>query len=104
MTCEAMDHLLILDNLELITGAHLAIQHTLPKEEQEALRSFLSDLARGKTLVLLGSRSGEDWLAKGTFDDNIYDLPGLDDEAASLLADRILEVMQRHAIPPRRDA
>ncbi len=86
-----MDHLLILDNLESITGAHLAIQHTLPKEEQDALRSFLSDLARGKTRVLLGSRSGEEWLAKGTFDDNIYDLPGLDDEAASMLADRILE-------------
>ncbi len=84
-------HLLILDNLESITGAHLAIQHTLPKEEQDALRSFLVDLARGKTRVLLGSRSGEEWLAKGTFDDNIYDLPGLDDEAASLLADRILE-------------
>jgi len=84
-------HLLILDNLESITGAHLAIQHTLPKEEQDALHSFLNDLARGKTRVLLGSRSGEEWLAKGTFDDNIYDLPGLDDEAASLLADRILE-------------
>ena len=56
-----------------------------------ALRSFLTDLAKGHTLVLLGSRSGEDWLAKGTFDDNIYELPGLDPEAASTLADRILE-------------
>ncbi len=84
-------HLLMLDNLESITGAHLAIQHTLPKTEQEALRSFLADLARGKTLVLLGSRGGEDWLAPATFDDNIYDLPGLDDEAATLLTDRILE-------------
>lgn len=84
-------HLPMLDNLESITGAHLAIQHTLPKEEQDALRSFLSDLARGKTRVLLGSRSSEEWLAKGTFDDNLYDLPGLDDEAASMLADRILE-------------
>ncbi|HEY6539409.1 MAG TPA: tetratricopeptide repeat protein [Ktedonobacteraceae bacterium] len=85
------NHLLILDNLESITGAHLAIQHILPKEEQAALHSFLIDLARGKTRVLLGSRSGEEWLSKGTFDDNIYDLPGLDAEAASLLADRILE-------------
>ncbi len=84
-------HLLMLDNLESITGAHLAIQHTLPKEEQDALRSFLSDLAKGKTRVLLGSRSGEEWLAKDAFGDNIYDLPGLDDEAASMLADRILE-------------
>jgi tetratricopeptide (TPR) repeat protein len=87
----AEPHLLILDNLESITGAHLAIQHTLPKQEQDALRSFLSDLARGKTLVLLGSRGGEDWLARGTFENNRYDLGGLDPEAASTLADRILE-------------
>ena len=72
------NHLLILDNLESITGAHLAIQHTLPLEEQAALRSFLTDLAKGHTLVLLGSRSGEELLAKGTFDDNIYELAGLD--------------------------
>jgi tetratricopeptide (TPR) repeat protein len=85
------NHLLILDNLESITGAHLAIQHTLPQDEQAALRSFLADLAKGHTLVLLGSRGGEDWLAKGTFDENIYELPGLDPEAASVLADRILE-------------
>jgi tetratricopeptide (TPR) repeat protein len=85
------NHLLILDNLESITGAHLAIQHTLPPDEQSALRSFLTDLAKGHTQVLLGSRGGEDWLAKGTFDDNIYELPGLDPEAASTLADRILE-------------
>ncbi len=87
----AENHLLILDNLESITGAHLAIQHTLPPDEQTDLHSFLADLTRGHTLVLLGSRSGEDWLARGTFDDNVYDLPGLDDEAASTLADRILE-------------
>ena len=85
------NHLLILDNLESITGAHLAIQHTLPPEDQAALRSFLTDLTKGHTLVLLGSRGGEDWLAKGAFDDNIYELPGLDPEAATTLADRILE-------------
>jgi tetratricopeptide (TPR) repeat protein len=85
------NHLLILDNLESITGTHLAIQHTLPPEEQASLRSFLTDLAKGHTQVLLGSRGWEDWLAKGTFDNNIYELPGLDPEAASTLADRILE-------------
>ena len=87
----AEPHLLILDNLESITGARLAIGHTLPTTEQEALRGFLADLAKGKTLVLLGSRGGEDWLAHGIFDDNRYDLPGLDPEAASMLANRILE-------------
>ena len=85
------NHLLILDNLESITGAELAIQHTLPADEQARLRSFLADLAKGRTLVLLGSRGGERWLAQGTFDDNVYELPGLDPEAASTLADRILE-------------
>src|SRR5258707_3311531 len=85
------NHLLILDNLESITGAELAIQHTLPADEQARLRSFLADLAKGRTLVLLGSRGGEDWLVKGTFEDNVYELPGLDPEAASTLADRILE-------------
>ena len=84
-------HLLILDNLESITGTNLAILHTLDTEEQEALRRFLTELVDGQTLVLLGSRSGEAWLAKGTFVDNVYDLPGLDPEAASTLADRILE-------------
>ena len=83
-------HLLILDNLESITGAELAIQHTLPKAEQQALQRFLQALAGGQTLVLLGSRGGEAWLQAGTFDDNVYILPGLDDEAASELADLIL--------------
>ncbi len=50
---------------------------------------------------MLGSRAGEDWLAKGTFDDNVYDLPGLDPEAASILADRILE--KHHATKYRQD-
>src|SRR6266851_3264737 len=84
------NHLLLLDNLESITGVHLAIQHTLPQAERQALRGFLTDLAKGRTLVLLGSRGSEDWLAKGTFDDNIYELPGLDRQAASILVDRIV--------------
>src|SRR5262249_35099184 len=89
-------------NLESITGAHLAIPNTLPPEEQEALRRFLANLTGGHTLVLLGSRGGEAWLAKGTFEDRVYDLPGLDPEAASALADRILE---RHgASRHRQDA
>src|SRR6266851_4154744 len=96
------NHLLILDNLESITGAELAIQHTLPPDEQTRLRSFLADLAKGRTLVLLGSRGGEDWLAKGTFEDTVYELPGLDPEAASTLADRILE--QHNATKYREEA
>ncbi|HEU4760511.1 MAG TPA: CHAT domain-containing protein, partial [Dehalococcoidia bacterium] len=89
----ATRHLLILDNLESITGSALAIPNTLPPKEQRALHGFLKDLAGGQTLVLLGSRGGEDWLAPGTFGDNLYTLPGLDPEAASALADRILETL-----------
>jgi len=83
-------HLLILDNLESITGAHLAIQHTLPQDEQQNLQSLLKDLVKGKSLILFGSRSDEAWLAKGTFSHNVYSLSGLDSEAASQLADKIL--------------
>ena len=87
----AARHLLILDNLESITGRHMAIQNTLPPEQQARLHDLLAELAGGRTLVLLGSRGGEEWLARDTFADNVYDLPGLDPEAASTLADRILE-------------
>ncbi len=97
----ATRHLLILDNLELITGTHFAIRHTLSSTEQKALRSFLADLAGGKTLVLLGSRGEEAWLASGTFESNRYELAGLDEEAASQLAERILA---RHQATRYRDS
>ncbi len=97
----AEHHLLILDNLESITGAQLAIQHTLPSDEQSALHDFLSELVGGHTLVLLGSRSSEAWLARDTFDNNIYDLPGLDPEAASTLTELILK--RQNATHYRKD-
>ena len=84
-------HLLILDNLESITATNLAIPNTLTSIEQEQIHAFLTDLFEGRTLVLLGSRGGEEWLSRGTFKENVYDLPGLDPEATSTLADLILE-------------
>ncbi len=83
-------HLIMLDNLESITGTPLAIQNTLSSAEQAKLHNFLASLTEGKTLVLLGSRGSEEWLAAGTFVDNVYELQGLDPEAASGLADLIL--------------
>jgi len=83
-------HLLILDNLESITGANLAIQHTLPADEQQKLQGLLRELVDGKSLILLGSRGDERWLAEGTFANNLYGLEGLDAEAASQLVDKIL--------------
>ncbi len=101
-------YLLILDNLESVHGTHLSVQNTLPMEEKAALRHFLATLIGGKTLVLLGSRGEEEWLmeeqgAIGALwaryssptpplrKDDIYELHGLDPEAATILADRILE-------------
>src|SRR5262245_13232113 len=88
-------HLLILDNLESITGTSLAIPNTLPEAERASLRGLLADLLDGQTLVLLGSRGGERWLTEGSNaplrPTDVYELPGLDDEAASTLAERILE-------------
>jgi tetratricopeptide (TPR) repeat protein len=90
-TLRSERHLLILDNLESITGNPMAIRNTLPEAEQGKLRRFLTELVGGRTLVLLGSRSGESWLAKETFAENVYELEGLDPEAASQLAETILE-------------
>jgi hypothetical protein len=96
----ARRHLLVLDNLESITGSHLAIQNTLSEDERRRLHSFLADLRGGHSLALLRSRGGEGWLAAGTFETNVYELPGLDPEAASTLADRVLE---RHAATRYRE-
>lgn len=89
-------HLLILDNLESIQGGYFAIKNTLSLEEQAKLKDFLvelrgvNDAFQEQTIVLLGSRSEEEWLAKGTFDKNLYDLGGLDEESATQFAEEIL--------------
>jgi tetratricopeptide (TPR) repeat protein len=83
--------LLILDNLESVTAAPLAIPHSLDANRREELRSFLAALAGGQTLVLMGSRGDEAWLGRDTFAGNLYQLEGLDPEAASDLADAVLQ-------------
>ncbi len=96
---DVADHLrtqpyaLMLDNLESVTGQNLAIQNTLPAEEQETLKLFLRRLVGGKTKVVLGSRSGEDWLADAYTHEgrpNVYPLGGLDPESRTELAEKIL--------------
>jgi hypothetical protein len=86
--------------LESITGTNLAVMNTLDEVEQARLREFVQALVGGKTLVLLGSRGSEEWLLgdQVTVTSEVtvtlartYNLPGLDAEAASTLAERILE-------------
>ncbi len=86
-----VEHILILDNLESVTGEPLAIPNTLPPEERGKLRDFLGRLAGGKTRVIFGSRCAEDWLKSVTFQQNIYGLRGLDPEARTQLAQKILQ-------------
>ena len=86
----ASRHLLILDNFESVTAAPAAIPHAIDPAERDQLRTLLQRLRGGKTMVLIGSRQAEEWLAPGTFGDNRYPLPGLDRQAASDLTDRIL--------------
>ncbi|AUI69122.1 tetratricopeptide repeat protein [Beggiatoa leptomitoformis] len=88
-------HLLILDNLESVTGSALAIQHVLTVTERENLQHFLQELVGGASLVLLGSRGAETWLKTGTFEINQFILNGLDSEAASQLVN---EILNRHQI------
>ena len=97
----AEDHILILDNLESVTGEALAIPNTLPEEERNQIRDFLARLVDGKTRVVLGSRSEEAWLRDKTFKNNVYPLRGLDPEARSLLAQNILK---RHLASDRIEA
>jgi tetratricopeptide (TPR) repeat protein len=92
-------HILILDNLESVTGQRLAIQNTLSKKKQAELREFLALLVDGKTRVVLGSRSGEEWLQGTTFKTNVYHLQGLDPQSRSVLAEKILE---RHVVVAHR--
>ncbi|MFN9399866.1 MAG: tetratricopeptide repeat protein [Dolichospermum sp.] len=86
----------ILDNLESVTGQQLAIQNTLSQIERHQIRDFIGRLVGGKTLVVLGSRSREEWLQQQTFKFNLYELQGLDQEARTELAEKILEIN----IPP----
>jgi len=84
-------HLLMLDNMESITGERLSIPNTLNDAERQELKGFLRELLDGRTLVLLGSRGDEAWLQPNPLNQHrIYDLPGLDGEASSQLADKIL--------------
>ena len=83
-------HLLILDNAESITAAPASIPHSLPEEQRARLGRFLSRLRGGKTLVLIGSRGPERWLAASSFGSNVYELGGLDPQAASVLQERII--------------
>ncbi|MDB9538037.1 tetratricopeptide repeat protein [Dolichospermum planctonicum CS-1226] len=82
----------ILDNLESVTGQQLAIQNTLPQIERHQIRDFIKRLVGGKTLVVLGSRSREEWLQPQTFKFNLYELQGLDQEARMDLAENISKI------------
>ncbi len=98
-TLRTESYVLMLDNLESVTGQQLAIQNTLPESEQNKIREFLTKLVGGKTKVVFGSRSGEEWL-QNTFKNNLYQLQGLDPESRSILAEKILE---RHVAANQRE-
>ncbi len=83
----ATRHLLILDNAESITASPAAIPHALSQVERDCLAQFVAALRGGRTLVLVGSRQDETWLAGS----NTYELPGLDPQAASALLERIID-------------
>ena len=82
--------LVVLDNLESVTGQALAIAHTLTTAEQAEIRSFLGMLRDGQTRVVLGSRRREEWLS-AVYGGNEYELRGLDGLARSELAQAVLK-------------
>ncbi|HEU5383749.1 MAG TPA: tetratricopeptide repeat protein [Ktedonobacteraceae bacterium] len=92
-------HLLIIDHLEFMPGDHAALQHPALTEGQIALRSLLSSLVGGKTLVLLGSRRNEVWLTEDILDNSRYELRDLDPEAVATLSGSILARHVRYSVP-----
>ncbi|WP_372949012.1 tetratricopeptide repeat protein [Mariniphaga sp.] len=89
------NHLLILDNMESITGERLSIPNLLTEPQREELKQFLQGITGG-SFVLYGSRGSEGWLAEGTFrqkgTDNTFTLGGFDPQTAHSFARKILEV------------
>lgn len=83
--------LLILDNMESVTGTKQAVGSRLSKKEQGILSSALKTLMQSSIKILLGSRSDEMWLGKETFKDNVYVLEGLDNVSRFQLAEKIVK-------------
>jgi hypothetical protein len=94
---KANRHLLILDNLESVTGEQLSIPNTLDEAQQAEVRDFLFELTGpvpGKSLILLGSRGREDWLRQDPLRNrDVYPLPGLDYEAQTELAEAVIKAV-----------
>jgi tetratricopeptide (TPR) repeat protein len=89
--------LLVLDNLESITGAEKAVGSRLAPADQQDLVMVLRRLLDSSIKILLGSRADEAWLGKETFKGNIYQLEGLDKSSRFSLAREILKKNQIEA-------
>jgi tetratricopeptide (TPR) repeat protein len=83
--------LLVLDNMESITGTEKAVGSRLEKKEQEILVQVLKRLMGSSIKILLGSRAPEEWLGKDTFKESVYILEGLDRKSRFALSQNILE-------------
>ncbi len=83
--------LLVLDNMESITGSEQAVGSRLEKKEQEKLIKVVKCLLPSSIKILLGSRADEAWLGEHTFKDSVYVLEGLDRESRYFLAEEILK-------------
>jgi tetratricopeptide (TPR) repeat protein len=83
--------LLILDNLESVTGTEKAVGSTLPLTDQQDLVMMIRRLLESSMKILLGSRAEEAWLGKDTFKGNIFQLEGLDRSSRFALAREILK-------------
>ncbi len=89
--------LLVLDNLESVTGAERAVGSRLAPADQQDLVMMLRRLLKSSIKILLGSRADEAWLGKDTFKGNIYRLEGLDKSSRFALAREILKKNQIEA-------
>ena len=87
--CAPTRHLLILDNAESITAAPAAIPHALDPGRAAQIRTSWPGCAAAGPWSC-SAPANRDLAHPGQLGDEIYPLPGLDPQAASLLVDRIL--------------
>src|SRR5262249_4998542 len=82
--------LIVLDNLESVTGEALSIRNSLDESDRNAIKEFLRRLVGGHCFMLFGSRAQVGWLDEGVIEGHVIRLSGLDDEAAGTVAQRIM--------------
>ena len=82
------NYCLILDNCDFVTSTSFIPETGYKEADRNEIPGFVRELSGGKTIVLIGSRSGEYWRETAGEE---YHLEGLDEKSSKELAERIFD-------------